>query len=326
MMSALLLSLCGCDETAPSPNVPTVVASFDAAKLELPESVFVHAGTAYLSFINGSVVQVAPDGMITERGKVEIDPPGSAYAEGVAVDGTGNVYVAMTRASAASTFAAGVYKIPLGDTTGTRYASNTALQSPQDVALDAAGNLYVTDGATGTVFKLTGTTAGTAAAWKHDALLEPAEQPGPCGQRTAPFPIGADSIVVEADRALVANLERASLIAIAIAPDGSAGAATALVVSPADLCGIDGLARHADGGSYLAVSESLRSLLRIGTDGSVKTLYEGMPFLQPTGVDVGQFGTTRQALIASPDFIDAFGSGGPGSAKPTLFALPLPPR
>lgn len=316
LVPVLALAACTTDKSNPS-----IIASFDGAKFELPESVASSNGVAYVSFLNGSVARVTADGAVTAFGNVPIDPPGSAFAEGITVDAAGNVYVAVTLASETSSFAApGVYKIGAAGGAGTLYASNPAMKLPMDLKLDGTGNLYVTEG-NGTIFKLTGTTAGTAALWKHDRLLEAAPQPGPCGARTAPFPIGANGIVVEADRVVVSNLETAAVVAIAIQPDGSAGAASDLVTSPAALCGIDGFA--ADGNAYLAVSYSKQSLVRIAPDGTVTTLYEGLPFRTPTGVTVGTFGTARQALVSSTDYFDAFGAGGLASAQPNLSAFRL---
>src|SRR5262245_10690174 len=64
---------------------PAVIAELDGASFELPESVALHDGAAYASLLNGAVVRITADGDVSPFGSVAIDPPGSAYALGVAV-------------------------------------------------------------------------------------------------------------------------------------------------------------------------------------------------------------------------------------------------
>jgi sugar lactone lactonase YvrE len=322
---AAALSFAGCSDDGaaddPKPVLETrVVAEFDGASFELPESLAYHDGKAYLSFLNGSVVTVDAAGARTEFGSIAIDPPGSAYALGIAVAG-GTAYVAMAKASADSTFPAGIYRIPASGGAGTLFASHPALYLPNDVDVDAQGNLYIT--ADGAVFKKTGASPGEAELWKEDPLLASSDgATGPCGARTSPFPIGANGIEVESSRVVVGNTESGSLVTIAIGADGAAGAATTLVMSASQLCGIDGLVGDTDG-SYLATALGT-SLVRISADGSaISVVHAGAPFRTPAGVDVGAFGGGHQAIVANPDFEHAFGAGGPASASPNLTAVPL---
>ncbi len=300
---------------------PAIVAEFDGAMFQLPESLAYHDGLAYLSFLNGSVVTVDADGAVSPLGNVTIDPPGSAYGLGIAVAGDGTVYLAMTPASATSTFAAGVYRIPAAGGTGTLFASHPELFIPNDVDLDASGNLYIT--ADGRIYRMTGTAPGTAEIWLESTLLASTDgATGPCGARTSPFPIGANGIAVDGSRVVVGSTETASLIAIPIGSGGAAGAATVIAMDPATLCGIDGLARDADGTFLAAVLG--RSVVRISSDGATRTtVHSGLPLRTPAGIDVGDFGGRRQLLVASPDFEEAFGAGGPPSAMPNLTAIPL---
>lgn len=304
---------------APEPET-RIVAEFDGAAFELPESLAYHGGKAYLSFLNGSVITVDPTGTRTAFGSVAIEPAGSAYALGIAVAG-GTVYVAMAKASAESTFAAGIYRIPASGGAGTLYASNAALYLPNDVDVDAQGNLYIT--ADGAIFKKTGSSPGTAELWKADPLLASTNgTTGPCGPRTSPFPIGANGIEVEANRVVIGSTETGSLVAIEIESNGSAGDASTLVMNTAQLCGVDGLVGDADG-SFLATALGT-NLVRVSADGSaISVVHAGAPFRTPSGVDVGTFGSARHAVVANPDFEHAFGAGGPASALPNLTAVPL---
>jgi sugar lactone lactonase YvrE len=308
----------GADAGAPA---PTVIAELDGAMFQLPESVAYHGGLAYLSLLNGSVVTVDAAGTVTPFGSVPIVPAGSAYALGIAVASDGTVYLAMTPASATSTFAAGVYRIPAAGGTGALFASHPELFIPNDVDLDAAGNLYIT--ADGRIYRMTGGAPGTAEIWLDSTLLASTDgTTGPCGMRTSPFPIGANGIAVDGSRVVVGNTETASVIAIPITASGAAGAPSVLAMDPPTLCGIDGLARDADG-TFLAVVLG-QSVVRISSDAATRTtVHSGLPLRTPAGVDVGDFGGRRQALVSCPDFEEAFGAGGPASAMPNLTAIPL---
>ena len=328
LSTTLTLGACGGDDApatvdgavdaTPDPQ-PRIVAEFDGASFELPESVAFHGGKAYLSFLNGSVITVDADGTRTAFGSIAIEPAGSAYALGIAVaDGT--AYVAMAKASAESTFPAGVYRIAASGGAGTLFASNAALFIPNDLDVDAQGNIYIT--ADGAIFRAPAA-GGDAALWKQDALLASTDgATGPCGARTSPFPIGANGIEVESGRVVIGNTETGSLVEVSIAADGSAGAAATLVTDTAQLCRVDGLVGDTDG-SFLATALG-SSLVRVAADGStVSVVHEGAPFRSPAGVDVGTFGTARHAIVANPDFEHAFGAGGPASAQPNLTAVPL---
>jgi sugar lactone lactonase YvrE len=311
---------CG-DDPVEVPPTASVVAEFDGASFELPESLAYYGGEAYLSFLNGAVVTVAPDGARTSFGNVPIAPPGAAYGLGVAVGSDGAVFLAMAKASTTSTFEPGVYRFPAEGGVGTLFASHPDLFIPNDVDLHPDGSLYIT--ADGRIYKKSGTSPGQAEVWIEDPLLGSSDgsPSAPCGARSSPFPIGANGIEVEADRVVVGNTESGSLVSIAIGPGGSAGATSTLVTDRAQLCGIDGLVADSDGG-YLATVLG-RALVRIpAAGGSIEVQHSGLPLRSPAGVDVGVFGTQRQILIASPDFEEAFGAGGPASAKPNLTAIP----
>ena len=335
---ALLLLACGDDDVvgptdagdpprgpdaagrdAGEPPGPRVIASFDGAAYELPESLAYHDGRAYVSFLNGAVVTVDADGTVTPFGSVAIDPPGSAYGLGVAVAPDGTVYLAMSKASAESAFPAGVYRIPPIGGEGALFASHPSLYIPNDIDLGTDGSVYVT--ADGTIFR-SEASGGELEAWKEDPLLASTDgATGPCGTRSSPFPIGANGIEVEGDRVVAGNTETGSLLTIAIEPDGSAGEIATVVMDSA-LCGVDGLV--GDGtGSYLVTALGT-TLARVSRDGwAIATVHEGEPFRSPAGVDVGELGGSREAIVSSPDFHAAFGAGGPPSAMPAVIAVPL---
>lgn len=140
-----------------------------------------------------------------------------------------------------------------------------------DFALDGDGNLYVSD-AFGSIYKLTeGGTALTL--WKRDPLLAPSSETG----------FGADGIVVGEGMLYVNTFSDSGLFQIPINSDGSAGAVTALTVTPA-LQGPDGM-RLIDSDTLLvteAFSGELTKVELSGTTGTATTIASGFDF--PTSV------------------------------------------
>lgn len=318
-----LLVACGDGTPDGGDGAPRIVATFDGSMFQFPESLTLHGGDAFVSFINGHVMRVTAAGVKSEFGSVPITTTANApdaYALGVASDTAGNIYLALVKASGTSPFPAGIYKIPAAGGVGTIFATDPAMSIPNDIDLDAAGNLYVTHD--GTIFKAT--PSGTVTTWKADPLLaSAAAQPGPCGTRTSPFPIGANGIVVEANRVFVGNSESGSLIQIPIEAGGIAGAATAISADTAKICNIDGLARDSDG-TYLATVFGGAAIVRISADGTkTTTVLAGLPLQGAAGVDVGAFGSSRAIVISSPDFEHGL-DGTPATSSPNLVAVPVP--
>lgn len=107
--------------------VPSIVARFDGSMYQFPESVTLHGGDAFVSFINGHVMRVTASGTNTDFGSVPITYTAmnpDAYALGVASDPAGNIYVALVKSSASSPYPAGIYRIPAAGGTGTLLASD----------------------------------------------------------------------------------------------------------------------------------------------------------------------------------------------------------
>jgi sugar lactone lactonase YvrE len=314
-LSSLALAAC-----APSPPPePRLVRDFSAAAYEFPESVALHGGSAYVTFaLDGRVVRVAADGTQTDFGRVPIPAPMSAFALGIAIDGSGAAFVALVKADPTGPAVPGVYRIAPTGGDATLFASHPALFAPNDLDFDAAGNLYVTDGVGGAVYRV-GPAGGEAVVWADHALLDPAPTAdGPCGPRTAPFPIGANGIAIEPGRVVVNNTETASIVAIPVLADGSAGVPSVVATSCEVLAGTDGLAR--DDGSWLTTVQSTNALVRVEDDGTLVELHRAGLFRSPAAVDVGTFGDRRSAVIASSAFAELF-SGMP--AMPALVALDL---
>jgi sugar lactone lactonase YvrE len=314
---------------AGSGTMVRIVANLNPAMFEFPEGIALAPdGTVFVGIAGaGVVVRFTSTGTRTAFGMVP--PPGGTdgFMTGLAVDATGNVYAAVASLNPASAIVPGIYRIPAAGGMGTLWASGTpagpgTMTFPNGLDFDAAGNLYVTD-SNGKIFKIPAAGAiGTAMLWSEDPLLAPAMgMMHACGMRMTPFPIGANGIVVEGDRVIVAHTEDAKLVSIAIEPDGTAGAATMIAMDCAALSGADGLAAEADG-SWLAVMQGTNGLARITEDGTITVLYSGAPLRGPASIDYGTFGGTTQAVITNSSFGDLFG-GMPEMGLPALAAATL---
>jgi sugar lactone lactonase YvrE len=142
-----------------------------------------------------------------------------------------------------------------------------------DMAFDAAGNLYVTDSFSGTVLRLP---AGGSALepWLSDPSLAPA-QPGA---------FGLDGIVATDGALYLTKLDTSGLYRVAIGADGKPGVVTRLTVTPA-LAAPDGM-RLLDAHTLLVV-EGGGTLAKVAVSGDTATatsLADGLD--QPTAVIV----------------------------------------
>jgi sugar lactone lactonase YvrE len=145
-----------------------------------------------------------------------------------------------------------------------------------DLVLDAGGNLYVTDSATGSIQKLP-PGGGALAVWLQDALLAPA----------APGGFGANGIVIDPQGDLiVTNQQKGTLVRAGVAADGSSEGATEIPVTPA-LTLPDGMRIRSDG-SLLVVegrADTDGRLMRVtlsGATGTASVIADGLRF--PTSV------------------------------------------
>ena len=283
----------------------------------------------YLVAVLAAVLLVLPttaataDGHVTEV--VSFDPAGGEFAEGIAVDKTGTVYVSMTLLDqvdritpdgtrsvvaefAPGTAPAGLAAAPWGDlyvaaggldlTTG---STDPALRGVYRVTpggsaerLPGTGEIIFPNDVTlderGNVY-VTDTVAG--AVWRIPRGGEAelwSEHPAFLGDGSFGFgfPIGANGIAVRGRDVLVGNPERGLLVSVPILPDGSAGEPSTLSAAP-ELLGVDGIALDVTGNVY-AASGVQNLLTRVRPDGDIDTLATAEDGLnQPSTI---AFGTT----------------------------------
>lgn len=180
--------------------------------------------------------------------------------------------------------------------------------APNGLALDRAGNLYVSDSFQGVIWRVTG--PGQVNVWKRDTALI----------STKELPFGANGITFtpHGDALLVANSGEGTIVTIAVSRDGSAGAVSLLahgIVVP------DGIAFGPAGNLWvlspaakdyavLVLSPAGERLGSIGTEG-----FNGptsLDFLGNTllAVNLGYFTQVRDYYIAALP-VEGIATGGP---------------
>jgi sugar lactone lactonase YvrE len=276
---------------------------------ELPEGLAVDSqGNAYVSMIaSGEIRKIAPDGTQAKFAQV---PP---MAAGMAADAAGNLFVAVSPPGADPN-AHGIWRIS-PDGAANLFAGLPTNSLPNDVVLDAQGNLFVTDSIGGGVFKIL--PDGQVTVWTTEPLLfgvVNAPQPHP------PFPIGANGLAFTSTDAFVSNTDRGTLIRIPIQEDGAAGKATLFLEDPR-LLGADGVVADLAGNLYIAnIIQS--TMLRVTPHGRIDVLADARDGLDgPSSLRFGtRSGERAELFFVNYAFVTAASRGVP---KPSLMKLPL---
>jgi sugar lactone lactonase YvrE len=171
----------------------------------------------------------------------------------------------------------------------------------------------VTDSATGRILEIS--QAGNVKVWLEDPML--AGDKSACGGTGAPFAIGANGIVSDANSRYVAVTDFGRIVRIPIQANGMAGTPVVHIESCADLQGADGIALEAAGSIVVVRNGPSLTMSRISADGrQVTPIHVGAPLDGPASVVLEGGATPRLVLTNS-----AFFSG--DSGKPSVLALPL---
>ena len=272
----------------------TVVESYNAALGELPEGVAVDPKSGDI------FVTVAPTGELRRLDAKTYEGETVAY-----FDVGGGFLLGMAYADALYVVVAsfdestcGVWRVN-DDRTTMRVVAFNASEFPNDITFDRAGNLYITESISGSVWKADPTT-GHRSLWIQDSLLVGDPEMSP-----VPFPIGANGIAYddESQSVLVANSQVPALIEIQ--DEAGTSGAVSVVAAGEHLRGADGIAidKH---GNVIVVSNFNSTVLSVNRQtGHTDVLADsddGLVF--PATAAFGQFGPDKHSI-----FVTNFGFG-----------------
>lgn len=267
MITAVAFS-CVLSQFSQGKDFPSFI-QLDPSLGEFPEGVAVDkVGNVYVSIggavsPRGAVYKFSPSGQKSVL--VDFGTPGAA---GLAVDAKGNVFVA--RATAPNN---GVYCVDRDGHTF-RLPGTEEIVFPNSIAFDQRGNLYVTE-----TFSIDPLTSGfgpggiwrmgeneNAELWLRDELLTGLDP------FLFPYPVGANGIAFYRGNLYVVNTDKALIVRVPVAPNGSPGQPeiwkqasdvpeSIFYGTPFPLL-LDGIALDVHGNAYVAVP-SRAAVIRI---------------------------------------------------------------
>jgi sugar lactone lactonase YvrE len=251
---------------APTPGPATGSALSDPASVAVDSS-----GNLYIADLANNVIEkVTPAGqlsIVAGTGSAGAPTPGPAlrsdlyYPDGIAVDGSGNLYIADSRNNVIEKVTpAGQLSIVAGSgvlgppTAGP--ATGSDLHDPNGIAVDSSGNLYIADRANNVIEKVTpagqlSIVAGTGSAG--------APTPGPALRSDLSYPIGiaVDSsgnlFIADSGNNVIEKVTPAGQLSI-VAGSGVLGPPTAGPATGSDLHDPNGIAVDISGNLFIADS------------------------------------------------------------------------
>jgi sugar lactone lactonase YvrE len=311
LAGAARLAAAGHDQPPPV----TVVASFDAANRELPESITAdNDGNVYATNFSGAVRLLHPDHTVSTVTTIAL-PPGGVLT-GIKVGPDGLLYICSASFSA-SPDAAFIWRVHPDTGAFEQFASLAAAGFPNDLVFDDDGNLFVTDPALALIWKVD--PAGNAVVWLADPLF--------AGSTTAPAfpptPFGIDGIAFDRNKKtlIVSTLDFGRVMEIDI--DKKHAPTISILVEDPALKGIDGIAIDRRGTIYAAVNTQNR-IATIDRDGTISVLTEGPPLESPASFAFGTGHDDKKTLYVANFAIVNFLSGQP--AHPGILSLPVQVR
>ena len=289
-------------------HIETLVA-FDIEAGELTEGVAVDAnGNVYVSLTPlGEIVKVEAGSDSAEPfGAVEGLMEDDLGVLGLAVDADGNVYGAVFSANEEAN---GVWKFDAMAGEGEHIAGTEAIQLANAIAFGDDGTMYVTDTIMGAVWSVA--EDGTVETWIQDPLLEGDSSAG------FPFPIGANGIDVEADTIYVGVLELATIVAIPIMSDGSAGEASVWAQLPEDHL-VDGIVLDSEG-NVIVAAPTINQVFQVDAEGNIDILADVDNGLDAPASVAYYVDEDDHAIIYAVNFSVAVAP--PGGAGPALVKI-----
>ena len=147
-------------------EAPTATISGSNTRLDFPQGIALDSSRNIYAVDDGTNSVTIYPALGTSTGLIN-QAPGAAISTtmttglesptGIALDSSGNIYVADVGIGGSTVFPPSVFVYPAGSNgnaapTATISGSNTGLESPAGIALDSSGNIYVADGDADSVF------------------------------------------------------------------------------------------------------------------------------------------------------------------------------
>src|SRR3990170_2653203 len=235
----------------------------------------------YVDFATDNIYAVAGVGTVSGYNCNDCNPLAARLdsPEGVFIDNSGNVYIADTSNHIVRKVIAGGNIVNVAGTPGTNGASgdggpatSARLRSPEDVALDSNGDIYIADTGNCRIRKVDAATsiitnyAGTGSCGYNgdDAAATSRRLDGP---RQLAFDSSGNLYVADTDNDRIRRIDKITGIITTVA-GGGAGGDGGLAVN-AKLKGPEGIAVNSFGTMYIADSSSNRIRRVDGTNGII---------------------------------------------------------
>jgi sugar lactone lactonase YvrE len=290
----------------------SVVASFDAAKLETPESVALdYLGNRYISLgLTGEIRKIAPDGTQSTLAFLPMGAPPLTpcfnfipIMGALAIDHRGNLYVGV---NSCDITARGIYRVDPDGTT--HLLANTPPETLTDGIAIRDRQLYIADTGRMVVLRLS-VDGGAVETWKDDPLLKK----DPSAPPIYPGPNGIQFFRGEVYVSVSGGFR---MVAIPVLHDGSAGA----VRVHANGIGCDDFAFDVLGNLY-CTTDPFETVVLVRPDGSLQTLLAGADGLDgPTATVFGRRADGAHVMYITNGSFPFFPSTGHG---PSLLEVPL---
>ena len=238
------------------------IATFDIAAGQLTEGVTVDGdGNIFVSASPLGQVHKITGGMGSPElfGEVSGLQEGDFGLLGVTANDAGDIYGAVVSSNPEAN---GVWKFAADSGEAEHIAGTEAIALANAIAFGDNGEIYVTDSIMGAVWVVT--EDGTTEIWSQDPLLAGNESVG------FGIPLGANGIDIRDGVVYVGVLEVASIVAIPILEDGSAGEASVWAQLPGGNH-VDGIILD-DDGNVIVAAVSSNLVLRVSADGSMEAL------------------------------------------------------
>lgn len=249
---------------------------------EIPESIAIDTdGNCYLSIANG-IRKVTTAGVVSMFATLPAGSP--ARPLGIKFDAAGILYAAGAGGGIVWKFSR----------TGepSRWVTIAGAQLLNDLVIDGAGNVYVTDSGTNIIHKID--PAGNVQNWSADPLLKPRATPSFHPNQT----IGCNGIAFGPDGAIYVSVTQPGrIVRIPINSNGSAGPAQ-IVAEHEMLVSTDGIAFDTNGDLYLAINTQYRVAV-LKPDGRISTVAAGGELVTPTSIAFGRAGAQRSLFVCN---------------------------